>query len=190
MKTASYAVLGALALPITLAQTGRSGCYTSIGDMEKVGTSVFQSTGSCMNMCGKADGYYYAIKGEDCWCGKQPPAFETVTNDRACNLQCPGYPHDYCGGNGVYSVGEMPGDHPSESSGGSTTTASAVLTTKPKPTTTQASSAGVSVVPSASAGTIAASSSAVSTPSNTPLASAVPANSTSGANRRFRMLFI
>ncbi|PYH83343.1 hypothetical protein BO82DRAFT_44814 [Aspergillus uvarum CBS 121591] len=52
MKPAALTVLGALALPLSSAQTARPDCYTSIGDMEMVGTSVYQSTGTCMNMCG------------------------------------------------------------------------------------------------------------------------------------------
>ncbi|PYI26338.1 hypothetical protein BP00DRAFT_451289 [Aspergillus indologenus CBS 114.80] len=189
MKPAALAVLGALALPISLAQTARPDCYTSIGDMEIVGTSVYQSTGICMDMCSQVNGYYYATQGKACWCGKQPPPFETKTDNQACTIQCPGYPFDKCGGDGVYSVGKMPGDHPSITSGESTSTMAAASTAVG--TSQSTATAGKLAMTSEPADTTSSrSASVVPWTSSTPLASAVHANSTSGASRRFKLLYL
>ncbi|RAH73802.1 uncharacterized protein BO66DRAFT_388484 [Aspergillus aculeatinus CBS 121060] len=189
MKPTFFAVLAALALPLSSAQTARPDCYTSTGDMEMVGTSVYQSTGICMNMCNQVNAYYYATQGKACWCGKQPPPFETKTDNRACTIQCPGYPFDKCGGDGVYSVGEMPGDHPSISSGESASTMATASTAVG--TLQSTATADNLAMPSKSSGpTSSSSASVVPWTSSTPLASAVHANSTSGASPRFKLLFL
>ncbi|KAI1004300.1 hypothetical protein K3495_g3913 [Podosphaera aphanis] len=59
--------------------------------------SVYQSNGLCTNFC--LQQYAFAIlQDKSCWCSNYIPATTTT----GCTLNCPGYPFEKCGGDGLY----------------------------------------------------------------------------------------
>ncbi|RAK99306.1 uncharacterized protein BO80DRAFT_436188 [Aspergillus ibericus CBS 121593] len=188
MKLLSYTSLGALAslfLVVQGLEWDEYACMTSTGDMKNLGSYVYNSPGLCQNLCEKQYGYFLALQGESCWCGSEPPAFDSM-NGATCDGNCPGFPEDTCGGNGTFSVWELTEDYFNPSLEQTTSTETS--------TTISASSASVSstvssVAPSVSA-TVTASSLAIPSESTSAATSAAPSTTlSSGASRRFRILF-
>ncbi|RAL13939.1 uncharacterized protein BO97DRAFT_29552 [Aspergillus homomorphus CBS 101889] len=108
MKTFAYSV-GAL-LPFVLSTHADYwqpvGCVSSIGNMENMGTFQFQSVDHCLVQCETPDAVFAAMQGESCYCGSASLDIQDIAfayGDDACNVPCPGYARDTCGGDGVYS---------------------------------------------------------------------------------------
>lgn len=60
-------------------------------------SSVYQSNGLCTDFC--IQNYAFAIlQDQSCWCSNYIPASTTT----GCTLNCPGYPFEKCGGDGLY----------------------------------------------------------------------------------------
>ncbi|OJJ97652.1 hypothetical protein ASPACDRAFT_1858395 [Aspergillus aculeatus ATCC 16872] len=192
MISTSSKALGALALFLVSAQAlewGTYACMKSSGDMTKLGSSPYQCAGLCQNLCEKEKGYFFALQGEDCWCGSQPPAFGSMGG--SCDTDCPGYPYDKCGGDGTYSVWELEEDYsnPSLESNTATVTSTAVTSSSASSASFSSSSlsSADSVVVTSSSATVASSSAAIpSAATTTPVAQSVHTNA---ASRPSRFLF-
>ncbi|PYH40107.1 uncharacterized protein BP01DRAFT_370158 [Aspergillus saccharolyticus JOP 1030-1] len=111
MKTPTYYLLAAASLP--LARAGQSGswdslsCFTSIGTMQSMGSFEFQSVSYCIAQCEAGNTVFVAVQAEDCYCGTASLDLEEMalaSDETACNLPCPGYAADTCGGDSAYSV--------------------------------------------------------------------------------------
>ncbi|KAK2591604.1 hypothetical protein QQS21_010701 [Conoideocrella luteorostrata] len=83
------------------------GCYSSIGNMTVHAPipASEMSTGSCNDVC-KADKFWVAaMRSGTCWCGFVYPPEKDVVDDSKCNIPCPAYPLEACGGKeNTYSV--------------------------------------------------------------------------------------
>ncbi|OJJ96678.1 hypothetical protein ASPACDRAFT_81318 [Aspergillus aculeatus ATCC 16872] len=82
-------------------------CFTSIGNMENMGSYEFQSVGHCTTQCEEINGVFAAVQAELCYCGTAALDIQDMAladDDSACNAACPGYAVDTCGGDGVYSL--------------------------------------------------------------------------------------
>jgi len=85
------------------------GCYTSTTSMVlQVASSIFDpkynSVGGCGKVCRAGSFAAFAMEDMDCYCGQKLPPSITLTDAADCNIACPGYPTDICGGAGFYSV--------------------------------------------------------------------------------------
>ncbi|PYI06996.1 hypothetical protein BO78DRAFT_396762 [Aspergillus sclerotiicarbonarius CBS 121057] len=192
MKLLSYTSLGALASLFLAAQGlewDEYACMTSTGDMKNLGSSTYNSPGMCQTLCEKQDGYFFALQGESCWCGSEPPPFDSM-NGATCDEDCPGYPEDTCGGSDTYSVWELTEDYSNPSLEQTTSTGtSTTISASSASVSSTVSSTVSSVAPSVSA-TVTSAPSAITSGSNFLATSAVPTTRlTSGASRRFRFLF-
>ncbi|KAI3406131.2 hypothetical protein KGF56_000973 [Candida oxycetoniae] len=82
------------------------GCYSGVGDSEadSQGDYQWQSSGYCSNhLC--PDSQYVAIKGEECIClNSLPSSSNKQSDDSKCNIPCPGYNKEMCGGSSFYSI--------------------------------------------------------------------------------------
>ncbi|KAH8430875.1 uncharacterized protein LDX57_008539 [Aspergillus melleus] len=182
----SLGTLALLAVSAQAVQWGDYACMRSSGDMTKLGSSAYQSPGYCQKLCEKEKGYFFALQGEDCWCGPQPPGFNSMGG--TCDMDCPGYPSESCGGDGTYSVWELEEDYADSPLGHATTSSTAVTVT----TAAGSSSTGSSLVVDLTSASItstspATTSSAVASTSS--VAQPVETTSASGASRRVRFLF-
>ncbi|KAL4803790.1 WSC domain-containing protein [Aspergillus unguis] len=75
------------------------GCYPDTGDLYRLNQSPFQSVGLCRNACAPHNGRFFGVRNAtECWCGSTFPGFEDELDPTVCNLRCPGYPQDACGG--------------------------------------------------------------------------------------------
>ncbi|KAF3390409.1 hypothetical protein F1880_009143 [Penicillium rolfsii] len=192
----------ALALPAfvsTATAYTTLGCYSEVPDLKNDTTNAFQSYGQCVNQC-STDNYKIAIlsHGDHCSCSNAvPPASAKVSNDK-CDTVCPGFPTDYCGGNGTYMVLSTGETAVSGSDDGAATTPAAataaggivVAATTSTPTTTTVptsvsgtmiSKAGVSSAASGSATAPASSASASASPTNNAAVSLRGGSSIAGA---------
>ncbi|ROW05476.1 hypothetical protein VSDG_00226 [Cytospora chrysosperma] len=92
-------------------------------------TSIYQSEGLCYDHC---DGQGYALgvlQDSNCWCSDYVPDSGDQVDTSECDAACPGYPTDYCGGDGLYGYISL-SSSPKGTQGGTTTTASSTSTSK------------------------------------------------------------
>ena len=69
---------------------------------------------------------------KDCWCSNLAPNKADQKPITDCQYPCPGYPSDYCGGDGVFGYMEVAGAKPSgTAAAGPSGTASSVSSPPP-----------------------------------------------------------
>lgn len=140
------------------------GCYSSAGTATFDSTSVFNSLGYCSGQCAKSA--VFATTGKtSCYCGDGLPPSSAKVDDSNCNISCPGYPSDNCGGSNYYYFYNM-GTNPnigaevsgSATSAKATSTPSSTTSAKPSVVTVGGETVIVTAGPSSSSSTAAAKS--------------------------------
>lgn len=102
-------------------------------------SSVYQSQGLCYGICND-QGYAFAVlQSSDCWCSNVVPSSDDQTSTSNCESSCPGYPTDYCGGDGTYGYIALSASPSSTAGGSSKTTSSTSKTTSASSSTTSTS---------------------------------------------------
>ncbi|CAN3368733.1 hypothetical protein DICA3_F19922 [Diutina catenulata] len=105
MKTGWRAILvatGAHALSLNMCASANTGGGSSVSD-------IYMSNGFCLNHC---QGYAFGVvQGQDCWCTNEAPG--STTDVGSCDMDCPGYPDEKCGGDGLFGYIKIPGGRPS-----------------------------------------------------------------------------
>ncbi|KAJ0115413.1 hypothetical protein J7T55_012692 [Diaporthe amygdali] len=77
-------------------------CASSNTATTSATTSIYQSQGLCYGTCND-EGYAFAVlQDSDCWCSNTVPSSDDQVSTSNCETSCPGYPSDYCGGDGTY----------------------------------------------------------------------------------------
>ncbi|GKZ29776.1 hypothetical protein AbraIFM66950_006406 [Aspergillus brasiliensis] len=105
MKVTGLSAILALCLSVHASSGDFVGCYSSSGSLVNKGSSQFQSAGLCESVCGRNGASYAAMtNGNYCYCGSSLPPSANLVSNSECNLDCPGYPSDQCGGNGFWSI--------------------------------------------------------------------------------------
>ncbi|BCS05632.1 hypothetical protein RIB2604_00200140 [Aspergillus luchuensis] len=105
MKVTILSAILALSLSAHALSNDFVGCYSSSGSLVNKGSSEFQSTGLCTSTCGRNGARYAATTNSvDCYCGSSLPPSAKLVSQSECNINCPGFPEDHCGGNGFWSV--------------------------------------------------------------------------------------
>ncbi|KAK0613699.1 hypothetical protein B0T14DRAFT_283709 [Immersiella caudata] len=84
------------------------GCYDQDAlpmILERTPQDVFMSIGMCTSRCSVAGNFAFAglQGGIRCWCGNSVGS-ELAKNQEDCNVRCPGFPSDNCGGKDVLNV--------------------------------------------------------------------------------------
>ncbi|CAI6091268.1 unnamed protein product [Clonostachys chloroleuca] len=86
-------------------------------------TSIYQTNGLCKDFCTKD--YAYAITQEQlCWCSNYTPSKSDQVDMDQCNINCPAYPDEKCGGKGVFGYVELNAHLPSGTRGSDSSSAS------------------------------------------------------------------
>lgn len=101
-------------------------------DMDPI-NSIYQSDGRCVGNCTTLKYALAIVQDKNCWCSNLIPNEADQQPLTDCEMSCPGYPDDYCGGDGVYGYMEVGGFSP-------TGTAPAGGTATKSPATTLSSS--------------------------------------------------
>ncbi|KAF9763822.1 hypothetical protein IL306_002991 [Fusarium sp. DS 682] len=79
-------------------------------------TSIYQTNGLCHDFC-IAD-YAYAITQDKlCWCSNYAPVKSTQEDNSKCNIPCPAWPDEVCGGDGLYGYVSLGNVEPSGTRG-------------------------------------------------------------------------
>ncbi|EDK44458.1 hypothetical protein LELG_02637 [Lodderomyces elongisporus NRRL YB-4239] len=83
------------------------GCYSQLPSSLNIDSESeyqWQSSGYCFhNSC--PDSQYIAIKNQECYCLSLLPNSEYVESDESkCDISCPGYDSENCGGDNDYSI--------------------------------------------------------------------------------------
>lgn len=90
--------------------------------------SIYQTNGLCFTFC--KDDYAYAITQEtSCWCSNYTPDDSTQVNLNRCDIDCPAYPVEKCGGRGLFGYVELNGHLPSGTQGGEQTSSTSTVST-------------------------------------------------------------
>ncbi|KFA55142.1 hypothetical protein S40293_08687 [Stachybotrys chartarum IBT 40293] len=97
------------------------GCYR-VGAIASIQSSTrthaFNSVGSCIARCRSEDRVIAAMRSSECICSDAYPPFAASTAVKSCDVPCPGYAMEMCGGRETYSVyklGREPdAEHPDE----------------------------------------------------------------------------
>ncbi|UPK94016.1 hypothetical protein LCI18_004951 [Fusarium solani-melongenae] len=64
-------------------------------------SSIYQTNGLCHDFC--IDDYAFAITQDKlCWCSNYVPSKSTQEDTSKCDIPCPAWPSEYCGGDGLY----------------------------------------------------------------------------------------
>ncbi|POS78787.1 hypothetical protein DHEL01_v202806 [Diaporthe helianthi] len=82
------------------------GCFSSWGNLIFQSTPKFNSKSACaVDIC-LAGGFQVAATtgGNQCYCGNEYPPKESVVDDSKCDVPCPGYGLQACGGIDFYTV--------------------------------------------------------------------------------------
>ncbi|VUC22591.1 unnamed protein product [Clonostachys rosea] len=111
--------------------------------------SIYQTNGLCKDFC--TQDYAYAITQQQyCWCSNYTPSKSDQIDMSQCNINCPAYPDEKCGGKGVFGYVELDAHLPSgtrgsdSSSASSTSTSSAASSSSTSSTTTTTTSSASS----------------------------------------------
>ncbi|KAG6366795.1 hypothetical protein INS49_000975 [Diaporthe citri] len=103
-------------------------CASSNTAEGSANSSIYQSQGLCYGICND-QGYAFAVvQSSDCWCSNLVPSSDDQTSTSNCESSCPGYPTDYCGGDGTYGYIALSAS-PSGTAGGSSKTTSSTSKT-------------------------------------------------------------
>ncbi|KAI1342362.1 hypothetical protein F5Y15DRAFT_372430 [Xylariaceae sp. FL0016] len=136
-------------LTSTVLSTDMTYCASLNTASTSANSSIFQSDGLCTQFC--SDFAFAIVQDSNCWCSNYVPDSDDQVDTGECDTQCPGYPSDTCGGDGLYGYMQLD-VNPSGTSGGSTpssttqepTTATVqdtvTIATTVKPSTTSESS--------------------------------------------------
>ncbi|KAH6653237.1 hypothetical protein BKA67DRAFT_536924 [Truncatella angustata] len=80
------------------------GCYSNIDGLTFNGTYEFNAQGKCAGYCRDLGLYVGASNAQDCYCGSEYPALNTLVDDSECTEPCPGFGQEACGGADTYTV--------------------------------------------------------------------------------------
>ncbi|KAL3471918.1 WSC domain-containing protein [Aspergillus californicus] len=84
------------------------GCFSDDAGFLNLGSSAYQSVGLCLSGCTSRGSPVIALRnGTECWCGSDYPDWQENTSPLMCNMPCPGYALDTCGGHDVFSCYEV-----------------------------------------------------------------------------------
>ncbi|KAK0610003.1 hypothetical protein B0T17DRAFT_500739 [Bombardia bombarda] len=98
------------AVPAMLNVFTLQGCYNGTGELTRnhtEKTDIFNSQGSCADLLckGVIQAPVAALgNGNECYCGKKYPPKGAKVADSLCNIPCPGFPEEACGGIGYYTL--------------------------------------------------------------------------------------
>ncbi|KAI1806124.1 hypothetical protein F4811DRAFT_551082 [Daldinia bambusicola] len=94
-------------------------------------SSHFQSDGLCHDFCADTSAFA-VVKYDQCWCSDYVPDESSQVDTEKCDMKCPGYPKDLCGGDGLWGYMSLDRQPSGTKSAGS---ASSTKTSSPDPTT-------------------------------------------------------
>lgn len=76
------------------------GCFATGLPLEDHGPGLFNTVGSCQQICGGLDKPVLGVvDGTNCWCGDLFPPNNTRVDMSQCDTPCSGFDKDNCGGN-------------------------------------------------------------------------------------------
>ncbi|KAH6993558.1 hypothetical protein EDB82DRAFT_499435 [Fusarium venenatum] len=82
-----------------LNQATSQGCFSTLpSEAGVVQDRTFMSTGQCLSYCQKEKKSVAVLHATKCYCSETYPAKASLVDDDQCNLGCPGYPREACGG--------------------------------------------------------------------------------------------
>ncbi|KAG5660149.1 hypothetical protein KAF25_003671 [Fusarium avenaceum] len=118
------------------------GCFDSLpNDMISGRNTTFNSVGTCADYCQENDAEVASLQGKSCFCSHSYPPEDSQVDDDQCDVPCPGYANDACGGKDAFSVFNLglellPVYDDGKDKGETTATSSVPLSTKSAATTT------------------------------------------------------
>lgn len=76
------------------------GCFSdtseTLSNFVNNGSYIFQSIGYCQQVCSTMGHSYFALKGNNCWCGDAIPPISDMVDDSNCDIPCAGFVRQNC----------------------------------------------------------------------------------------------
>ncbi|KAL7925699.1 hypothetical protein ACQKWADRAFT_198726 [Trichoderma austrokoningii] len=138
--------------------------------------SVWQTNGLCGTFCTKKNYAFSITQQNSCWCSDYYPDEGSVVPTKNCNVPCPAWPSENCGGPGLYGYILLNEVAPS-----GTSTAPATSTTAQSTSSTTSSTTSSSATASTSEST-SSTSAASSTSSTSETSTTAPSSSSSSSS--------
>ncbi|KAK4125911.1 hypothetical protein N657DRAFT_282272 [Parathielavia appendiculata] len=137
-------------------------CATvNTADMEPL-NAIWQSDGLCFGNCTNLKYALAIIQDHNCWCSNLVPNTADQKPLTDCQMPCPGFPSDYCGGDGLFGYMQVAGFNPT----GTAPPANPSTTTPPSSSSSTVQPTTI-VTLSETSSTVSSSSSAPNTTSGT-----------------------
>ncbi|KJZ72974.1 hypothetical protein HIM_07546 [Hirsutella minnesotensis 3608] len=64
--------------------------------------SIYQTNGLCQNFCLQKNQAYAITQRNSCWCSDYTPTKSSQVDSSSCNLPCPAWPNENCGGPNLF----------------------------------------------------------------------------------------
>ncbi|KAL7812686.1 hypothetical protein V8C44DRAFT_67667 [Trichoderma aethiopicum] len=97
-----YAIFLVLALSTLIAAIDVDVCSSFNTAQTPLNVSIYQTNGLCTHWCVQKN-YAFAITQQNsCWCSNYYPDKASTVDVKECNVPCPAWPDEYCGGRGLY----------------------------------------------------------------------------------------
>ncbi|KAL7900585.1 hypothetical protein HDV63DRAFT_286758 [Trichoderma sp. SZMC 28014] len=168
-----YLVLLVLAFTTLVSAIEVNVCASFNTAQTPLNVSIYQSNGLCGGFCTRKNYAFSITQQNSCWCSNYYPDKASVVDTNKCNVPCPAWQPEDCGGPGLFGYILLNEVAPS-----GTSTAPASSTTAPSSTSTTSSTTSTSTA--ASSSTFASSS--TSTSSSTSETSTTSSSSSSSAS--------
>ncbi|KAI1434671.1 hypothetical protein GGR50DRAFT_387692 [Xylaria sp. CBS 124048] len=110
-------------------------CATINTGTTDTNSSIWQSDGLCFNFCNDQSFSFAIVQEHSCWCSDFVPVQSSQVDTGKCDIKCPGWQPDTCGGDGLFGYIDL-ARVPSGTAAGSSTSA----TSTPTSTSTDSSS--------------------------------------------------
>ncbi|AET41626.1 Slg1p Ecym_8353 [Eremothecium cymbalariae DBVPG len=145
------------------------GCYGSLDSSFSLqNTSMYQSGGNCEEHC-RSISRYMAMQSNDCYCGNLETSLTNMETSNGCNVPCPGYGSEQCGGSSAFNVyrinfvGNMDSSSGASASSTASSTASSAFTSGANSRTSSNGASATSTGPSSASSAESSSSPASGT---------------------------
>lgn len=143
--------------------------------------SIYQTNGLCGGFCTKKNYAFSITQQNSCWCSNYYPDQASVVDTKKCNVPCPAWQPEYCGGPGLFGYILLNEVAPS---GTSTAPASSTTGQSSSTSSSSSSSSASTTPPPSSASSSGGQSSSGSGSSGLPQQTADPSGDQSGTTSK------
>ncbi|PNP43048.1 hypothetical protein TGAMA5MH_04981 [Trichoderma gamsii] len=176
-----YLVLLVLALTTLVSAIEVNVCASFNTAQTPLNVSIYQTNGLCGGFCTRKNYAFSITQQNSCWCSNYYPDQASVVDTKKCNVPCPAWQPEDCGGPGLFGYILLNEVAPS---GTSTAPASSTTAQSSSTSSSSSSSSASTTPPPSSAASSGGQSSSGSSSSGLPLQTADPSGDQTGTTSK------